>query len=62
MKRYVMLLMGLFLLTSATQAGRPRKVVKKKTVKKEVKVEDPRIQQMLAATQKVMFIDSMVVD
>ena len=62
MKRYVILLMGLFLLISATQAGRPRKVVKKKTAKKEVKVEDPRIQQMLAATQKVMFIDSMVVD
>ena len=62
MKRYVILLMGLFLLTTATQAGRPRKVVKKKTAKKEVKVEDPRIQQMLAATQKVMFIDSMVVD
>ena len=62
MKRYVILLMGLFLLTTATQAGRPRKVVKKKTDKKEVKVEDPRIQQMLAATQKVMFIDSMVVD
>ena len=62
MKRYVILLMGLILLTTATQAGRPRKVVKKKTAKKEVKVEDPRIQQMLAATQKVMFIDSMVVD
>ena len=61
MKRYVILLVGLFLLTVTTQAGRPRKVVKK-TNKKDVKVEDPRIQQMLAATQKVMFIDSMVVD
>lgn len=62
MKRYTILLIGLILLTTATQAGKPRKVVKKKTAKKEVIVEDPRIQQMLVATQKVMFIDSMVVD
>ena len=60
MKRYVILFLGLFLVVTASQAARPRKVVKKP--KKEVKVEDPRIQQMLVATQKVMFIDSMVVD
>lgn len=54
--------MGLFLLTATAQASSPGKVVKKKTGKKDVKAEDPRIQQMLAATQKVMFVDSMVVD
>jgi len=33
----------------------------RKTVKKPVVVEDPRIQQMLVSTQKIIFIDSMVV-
>ncbi len=40
----------------------PSAYSQKKKAKEEVVVEDPRIQQMLVATQKIMFIDSMVVD
>ena len=42
-------------------AQRRKKAVRKKQTKKEVVVEDPRIAQMLASTQQIMFIDSMVV-
>ena len=61
MKRYVIFVLGLILTAPAVQAAGPRKVVKKKSKKKEVIVEDPRIAQMLASTQQIMFIDSMVV-
>jgi hypothetical protein len=62
MKRFVLLLLSLLVLGSAVDAARPRKVVKKKAKKEEVVEEDPRIVQMLASTQQIMFIDSMVVD
>ena len=59
MKRYVLLLLSLLIIAPATNAQRRKKRVVKK---QETVVEDPRIQQMLAATQQIMFIDSMVVD
>ena len=60
MRRYIICMVALVLMgTMAADAQKSRK----RTVKKPVKVvEDPRITQMLAATQQVMFIDSMVVD
>lgn len=60
MKRYAILLVTLLLLISGAYAQNKKKVVKKPR-KTEV-VEDPRITQMLSATQRIMFIDSMVVD
>lgn len=59
MKRYVLLLLSLLIIAPATNAQRRKKRVVKK---QETVVEDPRIQQMLAATQQIMFVDSMVVD
>lgn len=59
MKRSALIILSLaLLLPCAMQAQRKTKSAKKPV--KEV-VEDPRITQMLAVTQKVMFIDSMVV-
>lgn len=64
MKRYTAILIALLLIIPASvDAQRRKKPVKKPAPKKEEVIEeDPRIQQMLASTQKVMFIDSMVVD
>ena len=64
MKRYTQLLLALLLLIPATADAQRRKKPVKKTApkKEEVVEEDPRIQQMLASTQKIMFVDSMVVD
>lgn len=64
MKKFVILVVGLMMVATVGQAESPRKVVnvKKKLKKKEVVVEDPRIAQMLASTQQIMFIDSMVVN
>lgn len=59
MKRYAILLLALMLLVPVADAQRRKKPVKKPT---PAVVEDPRIQQMLAATQQIMFIDSMVVN
>ena len=57
MRRFTILLISLLVFgTTGADAQRRR------TVKKPVVVEDPRIAQMLAATQQIMFIDSMVVD
>ncbi len=58
MKRYSILLLALLLLGITPADAQKRK----KPAKKQVIVEDPRIAQMLAATQQIMFIDSMVVD
>ena len=59
MKRYAIILLALCLAwPTATNAQRRKKTTKK--VAKPVVVEDPRIQQMLASTQKVVFIDSIV--
>lgn len=57
-KLWVTLLL-LTLSLSATAQRRGRNVKKQKV---EEPVEDPRITQMLAATQRVVFVDSMVVD
>ena len=58
MRRFAILLLSLLVLgTTGADAQRRRTVSKKPVV-----VEDPRIAQMLAATQQIMFIDSMVVD
>lgn len=57
MKKYAIILLALMLLMpSAVQAQR-----RKRTARKAAVVEDPRIQQMLASTQQIVFIDSMVV-
>lgn len=61
MKRYVILLLALTMIIPSGFAQRRKKAVRKKQTKKEVVVEDPRIAQMLASTQQIMFIDSMVV-
>jgi len=58
MRKFTILIMA-FLLLGVTAADAQRK---KRPTRKPVKVEDPRIAQMLAATQQIMFIDSMVVD
>lgn len=58
--KYILLLLALLMLTPAAY-GQRRKKSAKKVKKVEVVEEDPRITQMLSATQKVMFIDSMVV-
>lgn len=56
MKKYAIILLALTLLIpSAAQAQR------KKRGRKPAVTEDPRIQQMLASTQQIVFIDSMVV-
>ena len=60
MRRLTILLLALLMLGTAAEAQRTRRVVRKPV--KPVVVEDPRIAQMLAATQQIMFIDSMVVD
>lgn len=62
MKKYILILLAFFVTLSATNAQSRKKVIKKNTKVEAVEEEDPRIQQMLVATQKVMFIDSMVVD
>ena len=60
MKRYAIILIALCLLWPAGADAQRRKRNAKKPAKPVV-VEDPRIQQMLVSTQKVVFIDSMVV-
>jgi len=59
MRKYVILLLACLFLGSMAINAQRRRQTKKKVVKV---VEDPRIVQMLAATQQVMFIDSMVAD
>ena len=61
MKKYATLLLLILILIPSTMDAQRRK--KRQTKKPEVVevVEDPRIQQMLISTQKVVFIDSMVV-
>ena len=60
MKRYTIVLLALCLLYPLSADAQRRKKVKKPAT--PVVVEDPRIQQMLVSTQKVVFIDSMVVN
>lgn len=57
LKTYV--LIGLLLLSLTAEAQRRKRVVKPVV---EEPQEDPRITQMLASTQQITFIDSMVVD
>ena len=59
MKRYAIILLALCLLWPAGADAQRRKRNAKKPAKPVV-VEDPRIQQMLSSTQKVVFIDSIV--
>lgn len=61
MKRYILILLALALIIPSGFAQKRKKNVVRKKAKKEVVVEDPRIAQMLASTQQIMFIDSMVV-
>lgn len=61
MKRYFILLLALAVMIPSGFAQRKKRKTVKKKDKKEVVVEDPRIAQMLASTQQIMFIDSMVV-
>jgi hypothetical protein len=60
MKLKIIILTGLFMLSLASEAQRRKPVAKKPAV--EEPVEDPRIAQMLASTQQIMFIDSLVVE
>ena len=60
MKRYAVILLALCLLCPLGADAQRKKKVKKAA--KTAVVEDPRIQQMLVSTQKVVFIDSMVVN
>ena len=60
-KSYILLLIATLLLTPGAFA-QSKKKAKKKNKKVEVIQEDPRITQMLTATQRIMFIDSMVVN
>lgn len=63
MKRYAYILFILTLLMPASlMAQRHKKTVRKTVKKQENVVVDPRIQQMLASTQQIIFIDSLVVD
>ena len=60
MKKITTILLALaIMMPCASLAQRKKKTVKKP--KKEEVTEDPRITQMLSATQRVIFIDSMVV-
>ena len=61
MKLKIFALVALLLLPLSMDAQRKKKPVKKEKPAEEV-VEDPRIAQMLASTQQIVFIDSMVVD
>ena len=55
--------MSALLIPTAAAAQRRKKTTKKPTKpKEEIVEEDPRIQQMLASTQQVVFIDSIVVN
>lgn len=58
MRKCTILLLILLLLGSVSIDAQRRR----RPVKQPVKVEDPRIVQMLAAIQQIMFVDSMVVD
>lgn len=60
-KRYLLLISAIAFLLPYGFAQN-RKKVTKKPVKEEVIQEDPRITQMLSATRRILFIDSMVVD
>ena len=60
MRRYTILLLVIAMLMPLCADAQRRK--SRKAVKKPVVVEDPRIQQMLVSTQKIVFIDSMVVN
>ncbi len=64
MKRIALFILIATLLTPANTYARPRKKAKAKAkpkVEVVVEEEDPRIAQMLESTQRVVFIDSMVV-
>lgn len=58
MRKCTILLLTLLLLGFVSIDAQRRR----RPVKQPVKVEDPRIVQMLAAIQQIMFVDSMVVD
>lgn len=61
MKRFaIFILLTALLIPAATTAQRKKNSSKKQ--KKETVEEDPRIQQMLASTQQIIFIDSIVVN
>ncbi len=60
MRRATYLLAALLLLALPTSAQRKQKVAKAPV--KEAPEEDPRIEQMLSAVQKITFVDSTVVD
>ena len=64
MKKYALMMLAVALLLPLN--AEVQKDKRKKTAKKQVNQgmveEDPRIAQMLAATQKIIFIDSLVVD
>ena len=60
MKQIIIILLAAICWTAPADAQRRKKPVKKPVV--EEPVEDPRIAQMLATTQQIVFIDSMVAD
>lgn len=64
MKKFALLLLAILLLLPAGMDAQRRKKPTKRPVpkKEEVAEEDPRIAQMLASTQKIIIVDSMVVD
>ena len=62
MNRYATLLLAALLLSPLSAAAQRNKKKKAAPKKEEVVEEDPRIAQMLASTQQIMFVDSFVVD
>lgn len=63
MKRIIVLSILALAIVLPLSAQRAKiKTVKKKVAMPEVKQEDPRLAQMLEATQRIVFIDSIVVD
>ena len=63
MKRYIsLLLVGVLLIPISVSAQNKKSKRNNKKPTVETVQEDPRIAQMLAATQKIMFIDSLVVN
>ena len=62
MKHKIYVLLSLFLFAASASAQYKGRGGTARKQKVEVKVEDPRITQMLNAIQQVVFIDSMVVD
>lgn len=61
-KKHVAVILAALLLAQPAMAQKRKTAAKKKAVATEEPVGDPKFEQMLAATQQVMFVDSIVTD